>query len=160
MKLYELAENYRNLQELVDREYVDKEVIENALDQVEGDISEKLENIAKLMKSIDGDINSLKVEEERLANKRKLLENNSKKLREYIQSSLIILNTKKIKTNLFNFIIRKNTPSVNITDENLISDEFIKIEKKIEKKKVLEALKSGIEVPGAEMKQSESLQIK
>lgn len=63
MNLYELTENYRNLQELLENDEIDQSIITAALDEVGGNIEEKSENIAKLIKSLEVDINGFKDEE-------------------------------------------------------------------------------------------------
>lgn len=161
MKLYELTENYNNLLDLLENEEVPKEMLEEALKSVEGDIEEKLENIAKLVKSIDVDIKGYKDEESRLAGKRKALENKQASLKAYIESSLIAIDKKKFKGKIFTLAIQKNAPSVNVVELMDIPKEYLVYsEPTIDKKAILADLKEGKEVPGAELKQSESLRIK
>lgn len=159
-KLYELAEMYRNIQELISDDETDTETLENALSQVEGDINSKAENMAKLIRSIDGDIETLKAEEKRLANRRKTLENKQKNIKNYLEMQLKTMKIDKVKTPLFTVAIQNNAPSVKIIDENAIPEDFFKYTKSIVKKDILEALKNGEEVPGAELKQTKSLRIR
>ena len=161
-KLYELTEMYKNIQELISDEEVDAETLENALSQIEGDINSKAENIAKLVRAIDGDINTLKEEEKRLAARRKALENKQKGMKSYLELQLNAMNIDKIKTPLFTVALQKNPPSVNFINESLIPEDYIKTETitSISRKDVLEALKEGKEVPGAELKQTRSLRIR
>ena len=74
-KLYELANNYRNLTELIDREDVEQDLIQNALKECHGDIEEKVDNIVKLIRNTESDIEGYKAEEKRLNARRKSLEN-------------------------------------------------------------------------------------
>ncbi|MCV2528163.1 siphovirus Gp157 family protein, partial [Melissococcus plutonius] len=62
----------------------------------------------------------------------------------------------KFRTPLFSFGIQNNTPKVEITDESLIPEEFIKTETKIDKK----AIKAVGNVPGVKIVQTESLRIR
>ncbi|WP_352404485.1 siphovirus Gp157 family protein [Sporanaerobacter acetigenes] len=159
-KLYELAEMYRNIQDLINDDETDTETLENALSQVEGDINSKAENMAKLIRSIDGDIETLKAEEKRLANRRKTLENKQKNIKNYLEMQLKTMKIDKVKTPLFTVAIQNNAPSVKIIDENAIPEDFFKYTKSIVKKDILEALKNGEEVPRAELKQTKSLRIR
>ena len=62
---------------------------------------------------------------------------------------------------MFNFSIQKNPVSVNITDENILPEDYlIPQPPKVDKSSLKEALKNGIEVPGAELKQTEGLRIR
>ena len=161
MKLYELAENYLNLQELLENEEIDQEMITKALDEVGGELEDKAENIAKLIKTLEVDINGYKAEEKRLADKRKSLENRVKSLKEYLDSAMKLTGKKKFKGQLFSFNIQKNTPSVNILDDELIPEKyFIEQDPVLDKKSLLADLKNGEEIPGAEIKQTESLRIR
>lgn len=161
MKLYELTQNYLNLQELLENEEIPKEMVIDALDNVGEELEAKAENIAKLIKTLEVDITGYKAEETRLALKRKSLENRVKSLKEYLDNAMKVTGKTKFKGQLFSFSIQKNPPSVNVIDEKLIPEEyFIPQEPALDKKRLLSDLKSGIKVEGAEVKQTESLRIK
>ena len=124
MKLYELTENYRNLQELLDNPEIDQELITKALDEVGEQLEEKAENIAKLIKTLEVEVNGYKTEEKRLADRRKTLENRITGLKSYIDATMKATGKKRFKGQLFSFNIQKNPPSVKITDNTLIPKEY------------------------------------
>lgn len=160
MKLYELTQNYLNLLELLENPDVPKEVVEAALEEVEGSFDDKAENIVKLIKSIEADVKGYKEEETRLSTRRKTLENKVKGLKDYLEGSMIALDKKDIKGKIFTLAIKKNPPSVIIDDFNVLPMEYKKIEEKEDKKKIKESIDNGIEVPGARIEQKESLRIR
>lgn len=161
MKLYELTQNYRNLQELLDNQEISVEIINAALDEVTEEIEDKAENIAKIIKGIEADVIALKEEETRLYSKRKGLECRVKYLKEYLEGSMKVVNKSKIKGRLFSFSIQKNPPSLEIINEHLIPEKFFYVPSPtIDKKEVLSRLKAGEEVPGVAIKQTESLRIR
>lgn len=160
MKLYELTQNYLNLQELLENPEIPVEMIEAALNEVDGEFEDKAENIAKLIKSIEVDIKGYKEEESRLSDRRKSLENRNKGLKEYLESSMRALKKNNFKGKLFSFNIQKNAPSVVIDDIDKLPKEYKKIVESEDKTKIKEALKEGIEVPGARLIKSESLRIR
>ena len=161
MKLYELTQNYLNLQELLENPEIPTEMINVALNEVEGEFEEKAENIAKLIKSIEVDIKGYKEEETRLSNNRKSLENRVKGLKDYLENSMRTLNKNKFKGKLFSFNIQKNAPSVEVVDYELIPERFyIEQDPLLSKKDILQALKDGEDIPGVALKQTESLRIK
>ena len=160
MKLYDLAQNYLNLQELLENPEVPKELILESLRKVGGELEEKAENIAKLIKTIDLEVKAIEEEETRLSNNRKAMENKSKALKDYLEGAMISTGKTKFKGNLFSFNIQKNAPSVDVIDENLIPKEFIKLEPKVKKKEILAALKNGEVIEGVKLKQTESLRIR
>lgn len=161
MKLYELTQNYLNLQELLENDDIPKTMITEALDNVGEELEAKAENIAKLIKTLEVDITGYKAEELRLSNKRKSLENRVKSLKEYLDNAMKVTGKTKFKGQLFSFSIQKNPPSVNVFDEKLIPEEyFIPQEPTLDKKRLLTDIKNGAKIPGAEIKQTESLRIR
>lgn len=161
-KLYELTELYQNIWELVGDDDVDVESLETALKHIEDNIEVKAESIAKLIKGIDGDIAALKEEENRLTKRRKTLENKQVNIKSYLESQLRTMGIDKVKTPLFTISLQKNPPSVHISNEELIPDKYKKtqITTSVVKKDLLEDLKLGEIIDGAEIKQEKSLRIK
>lgn len=161
MKLYELTENYRNLQELLENPDIPQDVIWEALNSLEGDIFEKLENIVKLLISIEADVKIVKEEKQRLAAKQSSLENRCANLKNFMEGALKALGKDKVKSGLFTLSIQKNPSSVGVVDLKAIPEDYLKFkEPDIDKKAILEDLKQGREVPGAELIQTESLRIR
>lgn len=160
MKLYELTSNYKNLEELLDNPEIPQEMILEALNEVQDNIEEKAVNIAKFIKNVATEADGLKAEEKRLSERRKSLENRADNLKEYLYGQLKLVGLNKLKTPLFSFGIQNNPPSVNVLDEAKIDESYFVVKKELNKKAVLEALKSGQVVEGAEIKQGESLRIR
>ena len=159
-KLYELTQNYNNLLELADNPDVPTEMLKESLNSIDDEIDTKAENIAKVIKSIESDVAGLKGEEKRLADRRKGLENRIDNLKKYIESSMRAVGKEKIRGKVFTLGIQRNAPSVDVIDEDVIPEQYFKTKKELSKKDVLVALKKGEEVPGAAIKQTESLRIR
>lgn len=160
-KLYELTGMYNQLWDLVEDEEMDLTQLEQAMQSVEGEIQDKAENLAKIVKQIDGDVTTIKAEIDRLAAKKKALENKKDGIKTYLQQQLGIAGLDKVKTPLFTVAMQNNPPSVNVLDENLIPRQyFIPQDPILDKKGILAVLKEGLEVPGAEIKQGRSLRIR
>ena len=156
MQLYELTEIYLNLKDMD----IEEGDLNAALENIDDEIETKADNIAKVLRDFDGDIEALKSEEERLAKKRKAIENRQKHLKEYLQNAMLVLDKRKFKTDLFSFNIQKNAPSMRILDESKIPEDYYKIEKKLNKNDLKEAVKSGLFEDAAELVQTESLRIR
>lgn len=159
-KLYELTQNYNNLLELVDNPDVPTEMLEESLNSIDDEIDTKAENIAKVIKSIESDVAGLKGEEKRLADRRKSLEGRIDNLKEYVEGSMRAVGKEKIRGKAFTLGIQRNAPSVDIIDEDVIPEQYFITKKELSKKDILVALKKGEEVPGAAVKQTESLRIR
>jgi len=159
-KLYELSQNYKNLEELLDNPDIAEEVIKEALSELDEEWETKAENLAKLIKSFDVDVKGLKEEEQRLASRRKSLENRIAGLKTYIEDNMKAVGKDKIKGKVFTLAIQNNPPSVEIVDDFMIPEKYFVVKKEIAKKEILNDLKQGIEVPGAQMNQTASLRIR
>ena len=158
MKLYEMTDAYNEVLAKID-EGIDAAAIADTLESITEDIAEKAENIAKLMKSIETDENGIKAEEERLANRRKALTNHRNSLKEYLEYQLDKANLTKVSGKVFTIAIQNNPPSVNVTG-NVPERFYTQAEPVVSKKLLLEALKNGEKVEGAELVQTKSLRIR
>lgn len=157
MNLYELSLSFQEVQNMD----LDPEVMKDTLDSIEDAIENKAENIAKLIRNLESDVSAYKEEEDRLKAKRQSTENKVKWLKTYLEDNMKLTGKTKFKSGMFNFSIQKNPASVNITDERIIPEEFlIQQPPKVDKTSLKEILKRGIEVPGAELKQTEGLRIR
>jgi hypothetical protein len=147
--LYTLGEQYRVFNQYVDAAWDSEDLTEDdlqsyidTLEAIEDEINGKVENITKFMKNIEGDIESFKSEEARLAKKRKYLENKYKGLKSYMQSVLEVNKIEVVNAGTFKVSIRKTNPSVGIIDEKQIPDAYkIPQEAKLDSRALLAALK-------------------
>ena len=159
MKLYELSQSYVRLQEMA--EELDPQTYLDTLDAIKESLDDKAENTAKLIRSLEGDIEVMKAEEKRIAERRKTYEGKVSTLKQYLQVQMEIAGIEKVKRPLVTISIRNNPPSVRVLDESLIPSEYmIPQEPKISKKDIKEALKNGEFVPGAELQSTKGLVIK
>lgn len=162
-QLYEIAERYKNLEELLENEELDKETIREifkAKDSVDGELKIKYENIGRLIRNLTGKAEMIKKEEVFLSKKRKTAEKNVSNLKIYLYDCLKVTNKQKIETDLFKFSIQKNQPALVVSDVFSIPDEYFHNEKVLDKDLLKEKLKEGLEITGASLKQSESLRIR
>lgn len=161
MKLYELTQNYRNLEGLAEQEGLSIEMIQEALGQVEDDINIKIENTCKVIKEVEADTVGIDEEIKRLNSFKKSKENLVKNLKEYIGFEMNGIGLNKVEGKLFKVSFRKSK-AVNIIDQSKLEERFInrKVEEKANKKEIMNALKNGEIIEGAELIENKSLQIK
>lgn len=158
MKLYELNESFQQIQTLIEE---GQDGLQDTLESIELAIEEKLENIGKVIKNLEAEANAFKEEEKRLADRRRPLENNIKHLKQYAENSMVVTGDKKIKAGLFTFAIQKNPPSVSVFNDVIVPKKYyVPVDPKLDKTKIKEDLKNGENIPGVELKQSESLRIR
>jgi len=164
MNLYEIAQDYQKLSEAVQvlGNESDKE-INDALELLSDSIENKALNISKLLNVFKFDLNSIDEEIKRLQQLKKVKQNATDRLKNYLQFSLEQAGMKKIDLGLFKLTIRNNPEKVIIDDPESINKKYIKTEtvEKIDKKAIKEDYKkSGILPDGARIEKTQSLMIK
>jgi len=162
--LYELSSDYIKLQELLEEGELDPEMLEEAMQYTKEELSIKFENYCKVIRNIENNIAGLKAEEDRMSARRKAMENNIKAMKTRMLDAMVTTDTKKIDGELFTISRQKNPASV-VMDVNYIEDVpekyLIEQDPKIDKKKLAEDLKAGVELDGiAHLEQGEGIRIK
>ena len=159
-KLYELSTGYKNIEYLLENGE-DNEELEAVLNSLGEEIEDKAENIAKLIKNYEADIEAFKAEEKRIAERRRTLENDVKRLKEYLFNNMKLTGKTKFKKGTFSFNIAKNPASVEIVNQDIIPMDYRELVEVINKKDILQDLKNGKDVQGAILRDdNESLRIR
>ncbi|EAC4667365.1 siphovirus Gp157 family protein [Listeria monocytogenes] len=156
--LYSIQEKYQQLLNLA--EQLDPETLKDTLESIDDELETKAENVSFIIKELEGQSLILEKETKRLAERKNTINNNVKRLKQSLFDAMITANKQKIKTNLFTLDIRKNPPSLIVEDESKLLNYLIEQPKKLDKTKLGDDLKKGIEVPGAKIIQTERLQIR
>lgn len=159
--IYKLTDDILFIQKLIE-DGVPEEEFAEALKRFDGELTEKLEGYAMVIKNIESDIEGLKAEEKRLDKRRKAMENSVKRMKENMQYSMVATGQLKVKGEKFNFTVQKNPPSLKVLDEALIPIEFINVEtvRTIDRKTLMERLKANEIINGVEISQGESIRIR
>ncbi|MFA2689136.1 siphovirus Gp157 family protein, partial [Bacillus cereus] len=109
----------------------------------------------------EADTEAIKLEEKRLADRRRSVENNCKSLKDYLYQQMTLLEVKRIKGTIVTVGIQKNPASLNIEPDAVIPPEYtIHQEPKVDKKALLEAVKNGFQWDGITLRQSEGVRIR
>lgn len=164
-RLYELTSDLLVLQEMLE-DSVDDQCLLDTLEGVQGEYEIKLESYCKVIKNLEGDMDALKAESDRLTAKRKVLENNVDRLKKAMFDSMKATNTPKVKGQLFTVAIQRNggkTPVVQAPDVDLskLPDELVVVTEKPNLDAIRELLEAGKVVDGFSLgERGESLRIK
>lgn len=154
--LYELKEMYLNLMDLD----LEGEELGKALENIDDEIEVKAENYAGLIKNLEAEAEAYKKEIDRMTDRERALKNRAKFLKKNLEETMIDLDKRKFKTNLFSFNIQRNAPGIKILDEDKVPEEFVEYERKIKKNELKKAIKEGLETDAAVLVESESLRIR
>lgn len=162
--LYELTNNYEEVLNMLYDEDIDEQMVLDTLESIEGDIEDKADGYAKIIKELLGDVEKIKKEKQRLEVRQKAFENRAELLKNNLQNTLKQIGKTKFKTELFSFNIQKNggkLPLI-IDDIEKVPNEYFKhTEKELDNTKIREAIDSGKEISFAHYgEQGESLRIK
>ena len=132
------------------------------MESLEGEFKLKSTNVAKYIRNLEHTLEGIKEVESKMHQKRASLEKKIGHMREYLRHNLEKSGVKKIDSPEISIAIQKNPYKVVITNEKEIPAEFVdsKATETINKEKLKEALKSGIEIPGCELVQENRLTIK
>ena len=108
MRLYELTEQYDGVMNLLYDGETDEQTILDTLESIEGEIEDKADNYAKIIKTMTAEAEAIKSEEDRLHKRRMTLENRAKWLKDTLQANLEFIGKTKFKTELFSFSVSQN----------------------------------------------------
>lgn len=136
--------------------------IEAELEQLDFTVEQKAEAYANLIAHYQSDAATYKAEEQRLAVLRKRCESSAAWLDSNLESVLLALGIRELKTDFWKFSFRRSE-SLHITASDAIPEAFmipVPATVKIDNAEVKAALKRGEIVPGAELLIKQNLQIK
>ena len=158
MNLYEITGAIAQLTELMEEGEIPAEVFEDTVANLGAENA--LEGVIKAIRNATADAEAYKAEAERLTEKRRAAEEKVDRLKALILNYLTATDQKKASAGIFS-VSRRATKSCELLDETAIPAEFlIPQPAKIDKKTILAKLKEGEEIPGAQLKESESIAIK
>lgn len=196
MKLYEISSTFAQLFEQYDAicsyepekneqgQYVDGDgvVIEDleafrtemgeawfdTLEGIEGEFMDKAENIAVYIKELNSEAASMKVEEQKLHERRKVKENAVQHLKSYLLGEMEHINLKKIDSTFAKITYNAGRQSVNITDEKAFrewaqenrKDLLVYKAPEISKSAVMADIAAGKEIAYAEIVRKPFINIK
>jgi hypothetical protein len=124
MNLYEIKKEYIDI--LSNPDYVDMETWEiteaweQALNENQENLSTKLDNIARFIRSLEAESDAYKKESDRLLALKKSADNKAKSLKKYLESAL---EWNPLNTELFKFSFRKSE-SAKLEDDTKVPQEW------------------------------------
>lgn len=150
--LYTITEQFKELAALAETADEDLAVaLRDTMEGIEGEFQEKGKAIAMITLNIDGDLEAIQSQIDRLTERKRIINNRKESLKEYLRSNMDAAGITKITHALFTITCGKGKPIVVIDDEKAIPDDFVnvKVTSAPDKAAIAKALKDGQEVPGA-----------
>ena len=121
---------------------------------------EKTDKVGNLLAYMEGHAEMLRKREKQIADQREHFENFVSLAKSSLHQQMTDWGVNRVEGNEWIFAIRKNPPSVEISDEALIPAEFVRYTPSIDKQAIKDALSDGKEVPGAKLNHNSRLEIK
>jgi hypothetical protein len=172
MNLYQIHEGISEiLDKGFDYECIDMETgeiledkLREKLSALEIDESVKIENTALFLKNLDAETEAIKAEEKALADRRKAKEKKFEWLKAYLSGYMIETGKTRFESAKCALSFRKSEV-LEITDEQAAKayeqGKFLKFsDPKLDIAEIKKAVKSGVIIPGAEIKEKQNLQVK
>lgn len=150
--LYTITEQFKELAALAETADEDLSVaLHDTMEGIEGEFQEKGKAIAMITLNIDGDLEAIQSQIDRLTERKRVITNRKESLKEYLRSNMDAAGITKITHPLFTITCGKGKPIVVIDDEKAIPDDFVnvKVTSAPDKAAIAKALKDGQKVPGA-----------
>ena len=159
--LYELSEQYQELLSMALDPDIDEEAIADTLEGLEGEIEDKADGYAKVMRNLEADASAIKAEIARLTERKKHIEANIDRMKRSLETAMRLTGKTKFKTSLFSFNIAKNPASLKIDNPDRVPEEFlIPQDPKIDTVGIKKELKEGTVFDWCHLEQGESLRIR
>ena len=164
LKLYEIAQGMIDQLDIFlesEGSDLDKENYSEIMLFLRDELKNKSSSLLQYIQNLQVLNKSAKEEADRLQKLIKIRSNKIERLNSYLVTTLQILVTKKIETDLGSYGLRRSS-AVDVYDMAVLPDEFIRVteERKADKEKIKEYIKANGELKGARIVDNYSLQIR
>lgn len=162
--LYLLADEYQlAAAKLADLD-LDEQTIADTLEGLAGSLEVKATNVGMFIRNLEVGAEAIKQAEEKMAARRKFIENRANRIRAYLKDNMLRTGISKIECPYFKLSIRDNPPSVVIDAPELVPADYMRQPEPPppapDKKLIAQAIKDGFDVPGARLERGNRLEIK
>ena len=161
VKLYEVTGELLEVLAMAEDPEIDPDVFADTLEAVEGDFEYKADGYAKIIRQLEYEAAAFGAEAKLFKNKEQTAVKKIDRMKGMLKEAMMITGKEKFKTDLFEFGIRNNKPSVVIDDLAKVPQEFLKFkDPEADKTAIYKALKDGGTASWAHLEPSTSLSIK
>ena len=158
--LYKLNQNYQELLNMLYQDDTDEQMILDTLESIEGEIEDKADGYAKIIRELEAMRDAKKEEMYRQQDGAKRLDNRINFLKQNLFNVMKQTGKTKFATDLFTFRIQKNGGKRALTIDGEVPEEYTRIVIENDTDKIRQALEQGEKLPFAHLEaQGESLRI-
>lgn len=167
MKLYELTDEYAKLMEMMEEDGEDNQALQDTLEMIGLDIADKADGYGMVLKNVEAEVKAIRDEEKRLANRRRVLENNSERLKLRLKKALefmLFVSGEKptVKGKFFTMSLRKSEAVVIDEDVDLekVNPKYVAVKREANKDEIKKCLKDGGFLAWAHLEERQNLSIR
>jgi len=118
------------------------------LGELEAKLADKVEGCHTVLKRYKAIADGARAEQKRLGERAAMYTRRAESLSAYVLACLQAIGERKVVTDTVTASIRKGSERVDVLDESLVPDDYIKSNPSVDKTLVKGALKAGVEIPG------------
>jgi len=164
LKLYQLSEQYRELESIADTDDLPAEVIADTLEALQGDIELKATNVAMFIRNVESGAEAIEEAAKAMMARAARLRKRAEGVRSYLLFNMQATGITKIECPEFKIAVRNNPEAVRIVEGAQIPDEFMVIPEppppRPDKTKIKAALKAGAHIDGCYLEAGQRLEIR
>lgn len=153
MNLYEMQGKFLKL---YNSDIDDDELKQDTLDAIRDASSDKLIGYGHVIRNLEADRDALKAEEKQLSEKRKTIENKISRMMSAVDEAMYTFGMNEVDAGNFKFKYRKSQKVV-IDDEESVPPQYAEYKVSLKRSDIKDAIKAGIEVPGARIVDNQTL---
>jgi phage host-nuclease inhibitor protein Gam len=157
VKLYQLSEQYALLEELAES----GEDVAEELAALTDAIDEKGSALARVLATLKADASALREEEHRLSARRKAIEANAERIRDYLRANMEHCGIHKIRSPAFTITLQTSPERVEVERMDELPPEYVRTKREPDRAAILAAYKlHGECVPGTRIERGMTLVIR
>ena len=164
MNLYKIANKYLSLLENMVNEETGEIDTNNlaALNKVKESVEQKSIAVASYIKSIEAEKKAIEEAKKEMDRREKALQGKVDFLTGYLKENMERCAITEVKCPYFQIKLKKCPVSVDVYDENILSDDYKKTKTvvSIDKNKIREEILAGVIINGAQLKQNNRVEIR
>lgn len=157
--LYELTGQFKELAVLMEGADEDMAIaVRDTMGAIQAEFHDKALAVSRVILNMDGDIEAVDAEIERLQERKRLMSNRKGQIIDYLRENMEAAEITKISCPLFTITLLKGRESVIVDDESQLEDELVstKVVTAPDKKAIAERIKAGQDVKGAHLERGKS----
>ena len=164
--LFNITERLLKAYEMEMSDEYDEDIMADTIEGIELELESKADNFAWLIDHINGDLETIKKEKQRLSGLETSKKNFIRRLKVSLQGAMEATGKIKFGTAYRNFLLQNNPVSVRVSNVDELKNhiEYWKPRKwdesELNKTAIKDAIKAGVEVPGASLESSVGLRIR